>query len=141
MAKLFFTLVILYVFGGVMVKGHRDTILQTVLGHLETCKAEVEADDDNIRELMHNTTNFSMKAKCLFACIMKKMKLMDENGKFVKDVALTYAKNNTGGDKNLLKMSEEIINICADIPVDDNHCEAAVQYANCIKEQLVARHH
>ena len=64
---------------------------------------------------------------------------MDDNGKFMKDSALTYAKKKTGGNDAVFKIAEEIIEICANIKVDDNHCEAAIQYGKCFKEQLEAR--
>ena len=65
---------------------------------------------------------------------------MDDNGKLVKDATLTYVKNNKGIRGALMKTVEGIIEICANIKVDDNHCEAAIQYEKCFKKELNAHH-
>ena len=45
MAKLFLTLAILCVFGAVMVKGLDLRVLKIFMPHVNTCKAEVKAND------------------------------------------------------------------------------------------------
>ena len=61
---------------------------------------------------------------------------MDDNGKFGKDAALTYVKQNAGGNDAVVKIAKTIIEICANIKVDDNPCEAAIQYGQCFKKNL-----
>ncbi|TMW54354.1 hypothetical protein DOY81_000533 [Sarcophaga bullata] len=139
MAKLFLTLAVMCVFGAVMVEGLDTNILQIFLAPLTICKAEVKASDVNVLELMQDTDNYSMKAKCLLACIMKKTKVMDNNGKFVKEAATTYVKTIGGGNIIVMKIAEKIIDICANIEVDKNPCEAAIQYGKCFKKELKAR--
>lgn len=63
---------------------------------------------------------------------------MDNNGKFVKDVAIAHAETYTDGAEDKMKIANEIINACSGIDVDTDHCEAAEQYGKCFHEQALA---
>ena len=63
---------------------------------------------------------------------------MDNNGKFVKDVAVSHAEKYTEGAEDKMKIAHEIIDACSGIEVAADHCEAAEQYGKCFHEQALA---
>ena len=65
---------------------------------------------------------------------------MDDHGKLVKETAVALVKKYTGLSGFLLNIAKGIIDICANIKVDANPCEAAIQYGKCFKKELNARY-
>nr|BAD83398.1 CRLBP homologous protein [Phormia regina] len=139
MAKLFVTLAILCVFGAVLVKGFdKKAAIAAFLAKMDDCKAEVGASDSDVEELVGKKPSSTMEGKCLRYCLMKKYEVMDDNGKFVKDIALTHAQKYTDGSEERMKTATEIIDTCSNLEVADDNCEAAEQYGKCFKEQVIA---
>ncbi|XP_065365184.1 general odorant-binding protein 28a-like [Calliphora vicina] len=139
MAKLFVTLAICCVVGAVLVKGFdKKAAVAAFMVKMDDCKAEVGAKDSDVEELVAKKPSSTMEGKCLRSCLMKKYEVMDNNGKFVKDVAVTHAHKYTDGSDERMKIAHEIIDACSSIAVADDHCEAAEQYGKCFKEQAMA---
>ncbi|XP_034100866.1 general odorant-binding protein 28a [Drosophila albomicans] len=105
----------------------------------ETCKGEVGATDADIEESVKRQPASTYEAKCLRACVMKKFKLMDANGKVDKVAGQEKAKKYTGNDPAKLKLAMEIGDICAALEVPDDHCEAAEVYGHCFMTEAQKR--
>ncbi|XP_065365156.1 general odorant-binding protein 28a-like [Calliphora vicina] len=139
MAKLFVNFVIFGAFVAVLVNGFdKEAAMDTFVDNLSECQEEVGAQHSDLEDLVDKKPSSTMEGKCLRACIMKKYEMMDDNGKFSKDVAEAHAQEYTEGSEDKLKIAHEIIDACSSIEVDDDHCEAAEQYGQCMKEQAMA---
>ncbi|KNC26762.1 Pheromone-binding protein-related protein 5 [Lucilia cuprina] len=139
MAKLFVILAVFCIFGAVLVRGFdKKAAVQAFMAKMDDCKAEVGAKDSDVEELVGKKAASTMEGKCLRSCLMKKYEVMDNNGKFLKDVALTHAHKYTDGSEERMKIAHEIIDNCSSIDVSDDHCEAAEQYGKCFSDQAKA---
>ncbi|KAM7347923.1 general odorant-binding protein 28a-like isoform 2-T3 [Cochliomyia hominivorax] len=112
--------------------------MASFMAKMDDCKDEVGAKDTDVEELVGKKPASSMEGKCLRACLMKRFEVMDNNGKFVKDVATSHAEKYTDGDADKMKIAHEIIDACSGIEVSDDHCEAAEQYGKCFKDESIA---
>ncbi|KAM7349265.1 general odorant-binding protein 28a-like [Cochliomyia hominivorax] len=139
MAKLFVTLAVFCIFGAVAVKGFdKQAAIAAFMSKMDDCKSEVGASDSDIEELVGKKPSSTKEGKCLRYCLMQKYEVMDDKGKFVKDVALTHAHKYTDGSEERMKIAEEIIDTCNGLEVSDDKCEAAEQYGKCFKDQAMA---
>ncbi|XP_037808812.1 general odorant-binding protein 28a-like [Lucilia sericata] len=139
MTKLLVTLAIICAFGAVTVKGFdKKAAIAEFMTFTDDCKGEVDAKDSDVEELMGKKPASTMEGKCLRSCLMKKYEVMDNNGKFLKDIALTHARKYTDASEEKIKIAQEIIDACGAIAVADDHCEAAEQYAKCFSDQAKA---
>ncbi|KNC26763.1 Pheromone-binding protein-related protein 5 [Lucilia cuprina] len=139
MAKFYITLAVFCIFGAVLVKGFdKKEAIAGFMAKMDDCKAEVGAKDVDVEELVGKKPASSMEGKCLRSCLMKKYEVMDNNGKFVKEVALSHAEKYTDGAEDKMKIAQEIIDACSGIDVPDDHCEAAEKYGKCFKDESLA---
>ncbi|XP_061388794.1 general odorant-binding protein 28a-like [Musca vetustissima] len=116
----------------------RNQAVAVLKAKADECKKEVNAKDSDVEELATRKPASTKEGKCLRACLMKKFEVMDENGKFVADVAEKHAAKITDGSAERMKMAREIIDACANIEVSSDHCEAAETYGKCFKDQAAA---
>ncbi|XP_005188784.1 general odorant-binding protein 28a [Musca domestica] len=116
----------------------RNQAMAVLKAKADECKKEVNAKDSDVEELATRNPASTKEGKCLRACLMKKFDVMDENGKFVADVAEKHAAKITNGSADAMKISREIIDACANIEVSSDHCEAAEAYGKCFKDQAAA---
>ncbi|XP_017858543.1 PREDICTED: general odorant-binding protein 28a [Drosophila arizonae] len=105
----------------------------------EQCKDEVGASDAEVQTIVKHEAASTYEGKCLRACIMKSFHVLGENGKLDVEAGREKAKQYTGSDPAKLEMALEIGDICAAIPVPDDHCEAAEKYSLCFKEEAHKR--
>ncbi|XP_037935440.1 general odorant-binding protein 28a-like [Teleopsis dalmanni] len=99
------------------------------------CKEETGASDDDVQEMLKHEPSGSTEAKCMRACLLKKVGIMDANGKLDKDVGAAVVKAKTHGDAGQEAIGIEIMDACASKMDSDDHCEAAEEFGACIKEQ------
>nr|ALZ41685.1 pheromone binding protein-related protein 2 [Liriomyza sativae] len=96
----------------------------------EACQAETNASDDDIKAYTQNLPLTTTEGKCYHACFMKKIEVLNESGKL--DAVKTKAFVSTLSQGNELATFVDIIDNCAPIEVDADHCEAAAQYTDRI---------
>ncbi|XP_030377330.1 general odorant-binding protein 28a [Scaptodrosophila lebanonensis] len=99
------------------------------------CLAEVGAAQSDIDEILKKLPATTEEGKCLRACIMKKMGIMNANGKLDPQAARVKAKEYTANDPDKMKIVDEIGAVCGALSVPDDHCAAAEVYGKCLKEQ------
>nr|AWY62813.1 odorant binding protein [Liriomyza trifolii] len=95
----------------------------------EACQVESRASEDDIKAIAQGMPATSREGKCYHACFMKKLEVLSESGKL--DAVKTKAFVSTLSQGNDLTTFMDIIDNCAPIEVEANHCEAASQYADC----------
>ncbi|XP_030381551.1 general odorant-binding protein 19d [Scaptodrosophila lebanonensis] len=100
------------------------------------CQAETGASDDDVSQLMKHEMAESHEAKCLRACVMKKIGIMDDSGKLDKDQAIAMVKAMSHDDAEKEAARIDIVEKCEAIETPEDHCEAASAYEACIHEHI-----
>uniref|UniRef100_T1PF47 PBP/GOBP family protein n=1 Tax=Musca domestica TaxID=7370 RepID=T1PF47_MUSDO len=98
------------------------------------CKEEQGASDDDVEALKNHEAPSTHEGKCMAACIMEKFGVLAD-GKMVKEKAIEVGIALFGDDE---AKATAIVEACESLEVDDDHCEAAVQYGACLKEHAQA---
>ncbi|XP_032309346.1 general odorant-binding protein 19d [Drosophila ananassae] len=106
----------------------------TKLGH--ECQAETGATDEDVEQMMKHEKAESHEAKCLRACVLKKLEMLDEAGKLSKKHAVDIIKAITKHEDEKDDVAAEVAEHCEAIEVPEDHCDAAEAYQNCIYEQM-----
>nr|XP_014090131.2 uncharacterized protein LOC106617458 [Bactrocera oleae] len=98
----------------------------------EECKDEVGATDDDVETILKFEPAETMEAKCLHACVIKRFGVMNGDGKIDRDKAMEVLTIITSGNEEQHALGVEVLEACADIDVNDDHCEAAEEYRTCM---------
>ncbi|WP_339472635.1 pheromone/general odorant binding protein, partial [Pseudomonas sp. EL_65y_Pfl1_R83] len=103
------------------------------------CKEQVGASDDDVARLFKYEPAANDKAKCLNACLMKKIGILDENNKVIEAAAIAYVKQVSGGDAEFEKLSMETYNECKSTPESSDECEYAEAFRQCVIESAKSK--
>nr|AYN70632.1 odorant-binding protein 19d1 [Bactrocera minax] len=98
----------------------------------ELCKEEVGATDDDVETILKFEPAGTMEAKCLHACIIKRFGVMNGDGKIDRDKAMEILTIIASGNGEQQALGVEVLEACADIDVNEDHCEAAEEYRTCM---------
>ncbi|ALC40392.1 Pbprp5 [Drosophila busckii] len=132
MQRFVYSLALVALLGAALVRAFDEKdALAKFMEYAEPCKTEVGANANDVEEAVKHVPASTKEGRCLRACIMKKFGLMNSNGKLDTDAGHEKAKQYTGNDPAKLAIALEIGDICAAIPVPDDHCEAAEAYGKC----------
>ncbi|XP_065365598.1 general odorant-binding protein 28a-like [Calliphora vicina] len=102
------------------------------------CKDVAGASDADLEAIVKHQPVESKEGKCMRACVLKKFEIMSDEGKLLKDAALEIS-------KSLIKNEEQkelvagIIDICDELEVSDDHCEAAEEYGRCWRSETESK--
>ncbi|XP_067637850.1 general odorant-binding protein 19d-like isoform X2 [Eurosta solidaginis] len=99
------------------------------------CKESTGATDEDVERMFKREPAASTEAKCLHACVMQRFGLMNADGKMDKQKALEILKMIAAGDEEQEKLGLEIVETCADIEVNEDHCEASEEYRICMHDK------
>ncbi|XP_039960308.1 uncharacterized protein LOC120774650 [Bactrocera tryoni] len=105
----------------------------------EECKGQVGASDDDVARLFKYEPAANDKGKCLNACTMKQIGILDENNKVVEAAAIAYIKQVSGGDADFEKLSMETYNECKSTPESSDECEYAEAFRQCVIESAKSK--
>lgn len=95
------------------------------------CKVNEDASDDDLTRLVGMKPIESKEGKCMIACILEQMGIMDE-GKFLKNGFIEYGKDIVEGNTKALKMIADLAEECGVLKANDR-CELAIMTMGCIK--------
>ncbi|XP_073828257.1 general odorant-binding protein 19d-like [Musca autumnalis] len=98
------------------------------------CKEEKGASDDDVAALKAHEAPTTHEGKCMVACIMEKFEMLAD-GKLVKEKAIEVGVALFDDDE---AKATAVVESCESLEVDDDPCEAAVQYGGCLKEHADA---
>ncbi|XP_067634950.1 general odorant-binding protein 19d-like [Eurosta solidaginis] len=101
------------------------------------CKESSGATDEDVKRIFKRQPAASKEAKCLHACVMQFVGLMNDDGKMDKEKALEILKIIAAGDEEQEKLGLEIVETCGDIEVNEDHCEASEEYRMCMRDKAV----
>ncbi|XP_054729476.1 general odorant-binding protein 28a-like [Anastrepha obliqua] len=138
MAKLILIAIFCVLSGTLSEAFNREEAIKKFMTRLGECRQEVGAAPSDIEELIKKLPAAGKEGKCLRACMMKKYGVMNDDGKFIKAVALEHAATYSDGDETKMKTANEIIDACGGTAVPDDPCEAAAVYSHCFIEQAIA---
>ncbi|KAL9881428.1 general odorant-binding protein 19d-like [Glossina fuscipes] len=106
---------------------------ENALAAANDCKDETGATDDDIAAILEHKPADSTEGKCLRSCVMKKFGIMNDDGKLVKEKTLEVAQIMITDD-NKKELAIEVVEACENLSVNEDHCEAAIEYGACLKE-------
>ncbi|KAL1138600.1 hypothetical protein AAG570_008663 [Ranatra chinensis] len=87
----------------------------------------------DIELLNQRKTPSTTDGKCVLACLMKKVGLMNENGQFSADYLKTMAPHVHMGNQQQISMVQTLADGCsAEIPKALDECETAAKIDECI---------
>ncbi|XP_037935942.1 general odorant-binding protein 28a [Teleopsis dalmanni] len=112
--------------------------IKEFMDNAEACKTETGATPADIDDMLNKKPASGKNGKCLRACLMKKYKVMNADGKFDKAVGMEHAVKWTNGDAEKMVVATEIADFCEGLAVSSDHCDAAEEYGKCFKEQAKA---
>ncbi|XP_054730218.1 general odorant-binding protein 19d-like [Anastrepha obliqua] len=107
-------------------------LLQKARAIANDCKPESGASDADIEALFKHEPAANDKAKCLSACMLKKMGLVDAGAKLNEDAALNILKAVADGDANREQLGKELIDGCKGTPPKGNECESVEALRECL---------
>lgn len=140
MQRIVYSVAIVALLGAVLVRGFDEQAALAKFMELgELCKGETGASDADMQDAIKRLPASTYEGKCLRACVMKKLNLLDANGKLDTEAGHEKAKQYTGNDPSKLKLALEIGDICAALSVPDDHCEAADVYGKCFHTEAKKR--
>lgn len=84
------------------------------------CQNKTGASDEDLAKLMKYNPTGTKEGKCLVACIMQRVRTLDDKGKLNKDSAMRVAMVITNNDPAEMKTAEEVIDACVGIKVSDD---------------------
>nr|AAC46475.1 PBPRP-2 [Drosophila melanogaster] len=122
--------------GATSAKPHEEINRDHLLELANECKAETGATDEDVEQLMSHDLPERHEAKCLRACVMKKLQIMDESGKLNKEHAIELVKVMSKHDAEKEDAPAEVVAKCEAIETPEDHCDAAFAYEECIYEQM-----
>nr|QKN21091.1 odorant-binding protein [Bactrocera correcta] len=96
------------------------------------CKEEVGATDDEVESFLKFEAAETMTAKCLGACVIKRFGLMNGDGKIDREKSIEILEIIANGNEEQQALGVEVLDACADIDVNEDHCEAAEEYRSCM---------
>ncbi|XP_041451766.1 general odorant-binding protein 19d-like [Drosophila obscura] len=100
------------------------------------CKAETGATDEDVELMMKHEPSGNQEGKCLRACMMKKFKIMEEDGKLNIEHTLGMLKVMSEHAEEKEDVLTEVVETCAASDVTEDHCESAQAYQTCIFEHM-----
>ncbi|XP_037808817.1 general odorant-binding protein 19d-like [Lucilia sericata] len=103
-----------------------------------SCKEETGASDADFEAIIKHHSAQTQEGKCLLACFLKKANVMDDAGKVIKHAALDISESLISSEDERALVAD-IIDICDDIDLSDEHCEAAFEYGECWKKEVKSR--
>nr|AID61313.1 odorant binding protein [Calliphora stygia] len=99
------------------------------------CKEETGASDADFEAMLKHQPADSKEGKCLRACTFKKLGVIGDDGKMLKDAAVELSKSFVK-DEEKKKLVAGAIEACNDLKVSADHCEAAEEYGQCLKKEF-----
>ncbi|NP_001298183.1 general odorant-binding protein 19d-like precursor [Stomoxys calcitrans] len=103
---------------------------ENVIAIAMACKEEHGASDADMEAFKAHEGALTKEGKCMAACVMEKFGVLVE-GKLDKDRAIEVG---TAIFQEDAEKATAVVEACVDLEADEDHCEAAVQYAACMKE-------
>ena len=133
--KLFIVLVVLC--AAVNAKSD-DPAKDKVREFAEECKKDTGVSDEAVESILGHHSSTNLKEKCLRACVFKKMELMTDAGKLNKEGAYALVKAMSKGDAAREKLGIAVVDTCAVLKLNDDHCEASEQLHDCFTKEAKA---
>ncbi|XP_001355620.2 general odorant-binding protein 19d [Drosophila pseudoobscura] len=100
------------------------------------CKAETGATDEDVELMMKHEPSVNEEGKCLRACMMKKFKIIEEDGKPNTEHTIEMMKLMSENAEEKEDAITEIADTCAAIDLPEDHCDSADGYLKCIIEHM-----
>ncbi|XP_065366479.1 general odorant-binding protein 28a-like [Calliphora vicina] len=102
------------------------------------CKEEAGASDADFEAMIKHEPAETQEDKCMRACAFKKLGVMDDEGKMIKDAAIELSKSLIKHEDKL-ELAIGVIETCGELEVSDDHCEAAEEYRHCWRNELKSK--
>ncbi|XP_039497444.1 general odorant-binding protein 19d [Drosophila santomea] len=122
--------------GATTAKPHEEINRDHAVELAKECKAETGATDEDVEQMMSHEMPERQEAKCLRACVMKKLQIMDESGKLNKEHAIEMVKVMSKNDAEKEDAPAEVVAKCEAIETPEDNCDAAFAFEGCIYEQM-----
>uniref|UniRef100_A0A0A1WH84 Pheromone-binding protein-related protein 5 n=1 Tax=Zeugodacus cucurbitae TaxID=28588 RepID=A0A0A1WH84_ZEUCU len=106
---------------------------------VEECKARLGAGDDDVAAMFKYEPATNKQVKCLHACTMRLLGILDKNNKPFEAGAMAYIKSVTASNAELEKLLTEVYNECKYFPASKEGCEFSEAFRVCIIERSRAK--
>ncbi|KAG5681896.1 hypothetical protein PVAND_011302 [Polypedilum vanderplanki] len=103
---------------------------------LTICKDSEGGSDDDFNTLIKFDYPTTSVGNCMVACAHEKIGLFND-GKFMKDNFITFAKMATNDDPKYVDLAIEIANKCDNI--EGPRCEQAINFNKCLEAEAKAK--
>nr|AXY87868.1 odorant binding protein 9 [Subpsaltria yangi] len=98
------------------------------------CKAQENVTEDELKALGNKELPTTTAGKCFIACMMEKCRLM-KNGTYDKERAMRLAEKSFK-NKKTLSAAKALIEKCSQQSVSEDRCEAAFEFATCVRDNM-----
>ncbi|XP_024084565.1 general odorant-binding protein 19d-like [Cimex lectularius] len=102
------------------------------------CKSHFAVTKNDVELIRNRRMPESQEGKCMMACVMKKMKIMNKHGQFDLPRVKKWMRNTYKGDTAKLTKATMIADECAKELMTAtalDECDMAVQIMNCTKKK------
>ncbi|XP_059468652.1 uncharacterized protein LOC132192629 isoform X2 [Neocloeon triangulifer] len=100
----------------------------------DECSSAYNVTQNEIDNLLSNTSNFDIRIKCFLRCLGDNAGLM-VNGKFVENDVLVILENMAAGNTNELQKNMNIMDECSNSTAGMDECDKAAQMIKCSNDK------